>query len=102
MAEQKCHSEGLSANVLGQATGRIAYVFYDRIERLAVSFRTPVVSGLGYVIAHEVGHLVMGTKSHAGAGLMRPIWNPHESPVQTFTASQVQTIRRRFTTASAD
>jgi len=54
------------------------------------------------VIAHEVGHVVIGTKSHAGAGLMRPIWNPHVSPFQTFTPSQVRTIRHRFTTTSAD
>ena len=27
---------------------------------------------------------------------MRPNWNPRESRLQTFTVSQVQTIRHRF------
>jgi len=101
MAERICGAERRSASVMGEAHGRIAYVFYDRIERLALSYRIPVGPGLGYVIAHEVGHLVIGQNGHASAGLMRPIWNPRESRLQTFTASQVQTIRHRFTTTPA-
>ncbi len=97
MAEKKCRAEGLGANVLGEARGRFAFVFYDRIERLAISFRTPVAPGLGYVIAHELGHLLIERKGHTGTGLMRSVWNPHETRLQTFTASQVLTIRDRFT-----
>src|SRR5215471_5741193 len=29
---------------------------------------------LGYVIAHELGHLLLGLNSHAGAGLMHGVW----------------------------
>jgi hypothetical protein len=29
---------------------------------------------LGYVIAHEVGHLLLGPDSHSGAGVMHGVW----------------------------
>jgi hypothetical protein len=75
---------------------------HDRIAEVALSQHTPIVSGLGHIIAHEVGHLLIGANSHADEGLMRPNWNPREHWLQTFTASQVQTIRRRFTATSVN
>ena len=109
MAETKCRADNLGDSVMGRAisgagkaNGRIAYVFYDRIAQVALSQLTPTVRGLGYVMAHEMGHLLIGENSHADAGLMQPNWNPRDSRLQTFTASQVQTIRHRFTTTSAN
>jgi hypothetical protein len=109
MADKKCRAARLAEGVMGTAVsgaeaanGRIAYVFYDRIAQVARSQNTPMVRGLGHIIAHEVGHLLLGENSHADQGLMRPNWNPRESGLQTFTASQVQSIRHRFTTASAN
>jgi hypothetical protein len=109
MAEKKCRAERVGDSALGvaisgarEARGRIAYVFNDRIARVALSHETPVVRGLGHVMAHEIGHLLIGANSHSEEGLMRPNWSPWESRLQTFTTSQVQTIRRRFTATSAD
>ena len=109
MAETKSRANGLGDSVMGraiseagEANGRIAYVFYDRIVQIALSQLTPTMRGLGHVMAHEVGHLLIGGNSHSDEGLMRPNWNPRESGLQTFTASQVQTIRHRFTTTSAN
>jgi hypothetical protein len=103
MAEKKCREEKLGDKVLGiaisgasTARGRIAYVFYHRIARLAALQQTPFVSGLGHVMAHEIGHLLIGVSSHAGEGLMRADWIPRERRPQTFTRNQVQQIRRRF------
>jgi hypothetical protein len=103
MAEKKCREEKLGDSVLGvaisgasEARGRVVYVFYHRIERLAMAHHTPVMRVLGYVMAHEVGHALMGVNSHAGEGLMRANWNPRESRTQTFTRNQVQQIRRLF------
>ena len=103
MAEKKCREEKLDDSVLGiavsgasEARGRIAYVFYHRIERVAMAHHAPVMLGLGHVMAHEVGHVLMGVNSHAGEGLMRANWNPRQSRPQTFTRNQVQQIRRRF------
>jgi hypothetical protein len=106
MAEKKCRDEGLGDSVMGtaissatEALGRIAYIFYDRIERFAVSQQTPIAHGLAHIMAHEVGHLLIGENSHSDKGLMQPNWNPHASRMQTFTATQMQRIRHRFTPA---
>jgi len=47
-------------------------IFYDRVVAW-----TPLPSAqlLGHVIAHEVGHMLLGTLSHAPSGLMEPHWS---------------------------
>jgi hypothetical protein len=103
MAEKKCREEKLGDSVLGvaisgasEARGRIAYILYDRIARVAALRQTPFVRALGHVMAHEIGHLLIGVNSHSDEGLMRADWNTRERRPQTFTRSQVQQIRRRF------
>ena len=109
MAEKKCREEGLGLDVMGvaisavsDARGRIAYVFYDRVERAVIAYRIPIARGLGHVMAHEIGHLLIGVNGHSDHGLMSQEWNPREQQVQTFTSSQVQIIRNRFTTTAAN
>src|SRR5439155_10444253 len=34
---------------------------------------------LGRVVAHEVGHLLLGTTAHSATGLMRARWNDEEA-----------------------
>jgi len=57
-----------------------ASIFFDRVcERAA----DPVLSEagaslavlLGHVIAHEIGHLLLGTNSHSRSGLMSTAWD---------------------------
>jgi hypothetical protein len=59
-------------------TGVIATVFADRV--LSTSNRAganaPLV--LGRVIAHEIGHLLIGANQHSTYGLMRAIWTDLE------------------------
>ena len=54
----------------------LASVFYDYVVRLAkeddAQFELPIV--LGCVIAHEIGHLLLGADSHSGSGLMQRQW----------------------------
>jgi hypothetical protein len=33
---------------------------------------------LGRAIAHEIGHLVMGTTAHPASSLMRAVWTPQD------------------------
>jgi hypothetical protein len=102
MAERLCREEQLGERVLGiaasgaEAGGRVAYVFYHRIERVASAYHVPVVRALGHVVAHEVGHALIGVSGHSGWGLMAANWNPRRSRPQTFMPSQVEQIRRRF------
>jgi len=59
----------------GKSGGRIAYVMYDRVEHAAFASEWPTPEFLGFVIAHELGHLLLPPGSHAAAGLMRGDWN---------------------------
>lgn len=54
--------------------GRIAYVFYSRVLQEAMSGRWWPSSLLGDVIAHEVGHLLLG-RAHSPRGLMSAKWD---------------------------
>jgi hypothetical protein len=103
MAEKLCRARGLGDSVMGHATSaatearaRIVYVFYHRIYRTAASHRTLVERGLGHVMAHEIGHVLLGVGSHSEEGLMRPTWEPWHDRMRTFTPTEVQQIRRRF------
>jgi hypothetical protein len=80
-----------------EARGRIVYIFYDRIYRIAAFHNTAVQHGLGHVMAHEIGHVLLGVNSHSAEGLMRAAWEPWDGRVQTFTPSQVLHIQHRFT-----
>ena len=63
---------------LQQGTGALATVYADRIN--LVASRTGVDAGtlLGRAVAHEIGHLLLGTTRHSAGGLMRAHWSDHE------------------------
>jgi hypothetical protein len=54
----------------------LASVYYESAVRLARSdeaeFSAPII--LGCVISHEIGHLLLGSNSHSGTGIMQPQW----------------------------
>ena len=84
-----------------QGGGRIAYVLFDRVTRVAKAARSDVTEVLGRVMAHEIGHLMLPDGSHSGSGLMRADWNIKElrRPLHSafeFTIPQGETIRRRL------
>jgi hypothetical protein len=78
---------------------RAANVIYERIRRIAR--RRRVASGLllGYVIAHELGHLLLPARSHSSSGLMRPDMDMKLAAMRKlrFTADQVALIQERLT-----
>lgn len=81
-----------TSGVLGHAlidarahAGVLATVFIDRTERLARDLGIDHRMLLGRAIAHELGHLLLGTAAH-GSGLMREIWS-HDELLGTRPAS---------------
>jgi hypothetical protein len=52
--------------------GVVAYVFAERARRLAARREFDVI--LGWIIAHELGHLLLGNNSHSAIGIMRARW----------------------------
>ena len=67
-------------DVLGTAypddkgVGYFAYVFYDRVQELADRQRLGHML-LADVMAHEIGHLLLGSNSHSLSGIMCAHWN---------------------------
>jgi hypothetical protein len=59
-------------------SGCYANVFYERIEEMHKRSRVNLGSLLGDVAAHEIGHLLLGTNSHAANGIMRERWESEE------------------------
>ncbi|MGH9429298.1 MAG: hypothetical protein ACRD2L_23695, partial [Terriglobia bacterium] len=52
--------------------GVVATIFYDRIQ--SVGQGGDLSGMLGLAIAHELGHLLLGSKAHTPAGIMQPRW----------------------------
>ena len=90
----------------------IAYVFTDRTDEL--SFHGPFSTSpditrplvLGHVIAHELGHLLLGPKNHSSNGIMSPRWTVAEvrrigTANLFFTTREAAAIRKRIA-ASTD
>ena len=53
--------------------GYMAYIFYHRVEELCEG-QYPKAAVLGHMIAHEIGHLLLGLSSHSQAGIMSVPW----------------------------
>jgi hypothetical protein len=88
--------------------GELATVFYDRIE--SVGKGGDLASLLGLATAHELGHLLLGSKAHTDEGIMRPSWTRKDLQRRPqkgflFTSTQAETIHGRMsryqTTANA-
>jgi hypothetical protein len=98
----------------GTAEG-VLTVFFDLLRRFVMGFRLGDVSsdrwppamrerilgrGLGRVIAHEIGHYLLGSRGHSAAGLMRALQRTDElfGPGQNgyrLTASDVRRLALR-------
>jgi hypothetical protein len=67
-------SLGYSLVDMPTAHGTLATVYVDRVEWLASQARCDGAKVLGFAVAHEVGHLLLGTNAHGATGLMRAVW----------------------------
>jgi hypothetical protein len=72
-------SLGYSLVDTSAAEGALATVYVNRVAWLCAQAgphaEVDCATILGYAIAHEVGHLLLGTNAHDAAGLMRAIWS---------------------------
>jgi hypothetical protein len=55
--------------------GALATVYADRVGLMAQSSGVDAAELLGRAMAHEIGHLLLGTNQHASRGLMRASWS---------------------------
>lgn len=57
------------------AAGSLATVYVDRVANLSRASGVDAGTLLGRVMAHEIGHLLLGTATHRPSGLMRAEWS---------------------------
>jgi hypothetical protein len=96
--------------------GHMAYVFYDRVERIARTYlsasREPATDDmykvilLGHAMAHEMGHLLL-PYGHSATGLMRAEWDARDLRLAAdgrlnFTSDQAALIRGQLLVRTAD
>jgi len=55
-----------------------AWVFFDRAKEVAAKQLLTLSNVLGNLMAHELGHLLLGSYSHSITGLMRGGWSREE------------------------
>jgi hypothetical protein len=82
-------------------SGRLATIYLDRVVQLAKAAAVDVTRLLGYAIAHELGHLLLGDISHSRTGLMRATWTDDDirrwrSSDWRLTSKEVAAIRARW------
>lgn len=109
--------DAFGAAFLGEGgTGSQTDVFYDRIgkfcaqENLHDGWNVSLAELLGNVMAHEIGHLLLGLHAHSPFGIMCPIWTDKElwqaeRGMLLFSDQQSNRIRerlRRFTMAKRE
>ena len=84
-----------------EGNGAYTDVFYDSVEKLHSESHAGIPILLGHVIAHEMGHLLLGTNAHTGTGIMRPKWQGEELQSLAmgkllFTPPQVESFKARL------
>ena len=98
--EDRDHRDVLGSALLDErGAGFYAYAFYDRVQRVAEEHRLGHTL-LGNVLAHEIGHLLLESKSHAVSGIMSAHWNGDElrrisEGTMFFTPDQCRALRDR-------
>ena len=74
-----------------------ANVFYNRVEQRTEVERISLEQVLGHAMAHELGHLLLGSNSHSSTGIMSGKWRADELKRAAkgdllFTAQQARII----------
>ena len=81
--------------------GSQAVVFYHRLTELAADMDSYRSVALGHILAHEIGHLLLGSGSHSSQGIMRATWQNAdlEKAIRgkmRFTPKQAKRMKARF------
>ena len=101
----------LSLDVMGRAfvpdtgAGYMADAYYQAIQALAGRYQGDAGVLLGFVMAHELGHLLLGP-GHAADGVMRSAWSRREMQALrqrwlTFSKREAPRIRRELQARAA-
>jgi hypothetical protein len=78
--------------------GAHVVIFYDRVEALARGVNVAGYVILAHTIAHELGHVLLGSTEHTSGGLMQARWTPAAwrlaaAGLVTFDRAEIERIR---------
>jgi hypothetical protein len=100
-------AHGLKVSTVGisfsaeDGRGCYADLFYEPIRQLEEETHVSQSVILGHAMAHELGHLLLGTNSHSPSGLMRAHWSREDLTNAfgnlRFSKEQCLKIRSRLT-----
>jgi hypothetical protein len=91
----------LGVSYVGEdGSGCYSNVFFEPAEELHKRLHVDLGTLLGHVVAHELGHLLLGTNSHSDTGIMRPHWNDRDlanagKGELLFTQAQCQKMKEK-------
>jgi hypothetical protein len=82
---------------LRRPSGATAQIFFKQVQDFARTYHVEGSTLLAYVIAHEIGHLLLPRMPHSATGLMKADWDrawvrEATAGSLTFTEAQVKTI----------
>ena len=94
------------AFVGGDGHGVQADIFYSGIEQLRNNTTANPAQIMGHVMAHELGHLLLGMNSHSSSGLMQAHWTDQQLRLMSkgilkFDKRQSRAIGARLISADA-
>jgi len=108
LPESQATQERIPQGVIGYSAGtadecrRVAYVLYGRMDQFRLEQAPAIYRAklLAYLMAHEVGHLLLPVQSHSPSGIMRAQWSRADLELAQqgrlrFTADQALSIRSK-------
>jgi hypothetical protein len=99
MSGQMAKAMAANDRALGMAVAEahFAWIAFDKLVDSARRTHLGLGDALGYVIAHEIGHLLLPVNSHSAAGLMRAELDPRLIALNRVRFSAEQGARIRST-----
>jgi len=93
----KAEMKRLGMDVMGQGAPLVgrAYIYYDRVLKLNPIPPRDIITTLGDVMAHELGHLML-PPGHSNLGIMRADINMTSRRLETFTDVEAAHIREHL------
>ena len=100
----EAHFKWVAQNALGYSIipdtpepATMAYVSWPRIRKLSATTSADEAELLGLAMAHEIGHLLLGSHDHANQGIMRAPWKLKDLETKAweefhFTRDQAQRL----------
>ena len=104
LAEQDVVTLGDSLIDTRLRSGSLATIYVNRVATLARRCGVDEQTLLARAVAHEIGHLLLGTSAHASSGLMRAAWSQaalRRAADWRFTAPDALAIRERVRVRTA-